>query len=177
MTMSQDEITRIKIGNDRVGIIGLKPALAKVAETSAAQTDEEIRAELLRRLDKRNYIPESWKDEYSKAFLREFKKFTGRPVEDLNPDGMEIQVLGPGCARCNQLKQDLIAVMTEMDMAADIEHVTDITDIGSYGVMGTPALVINGEVKSVGSIPPKAKLKQWLQDAFAKQSGEKTAKN
>jgi len=175
--MSQDEITQIKIGNDRIGIIGLKLVLEEVAETFADQTDEEIRAELLKRLDKRNYIPESWKEEYGKAFLREFKKFTGRSVEDTTSAGLEIRVLGPGCARCNQLTQDLIAVMAEMDMAADLEHVTDIAEIGSYGVMGTPALVINGEVKSVGSIPPKTKLKQWLQDAFAKQSAKKAAKN
>ena len=167
--MTSDEITQIKIGNDRVGIVGLKLVLAEVAEVSAAQTDEEIRAELLKRLNKRNYIPESWKDEYGKAFLREFKKFTGRSIEDLEPDGLEIKVLGPGCARCNQLEQDLMAVMAEIDMAADLEHVTDIAEIGGYGVMGTPALIVNGAVKSIGSIPPKAKLKQWLQDASAKQ--------
>ena len=80
---------------------------------------------------------------------------------------MEIKVLGPGCTSCNKLEQDLIAVMSEMDMPADIEHVTDIAEIGSYGVMGTPVLVINREVKAVGSVPPKPKLKQWLQDAFA----------
>jgi small redox-active disulfide protein 2 len=81
---------------------------------------------------------------------------------------MEIKVLGPGCATCNQLAQDLMTVMAEMNMAADIEHVTDIAEIGSYGVMGTPALVINREVKAVGSVPPKPKLKQWLQEAFTK---------
>ena len=54
-------------------------------------------------------------------------------------------------------------------MAADLEHVTDIAQIGSYGVMGTPALVINREVKAVGSVPPKPKLKKWLQEAFAKK--------
>jgi small redox-active disulfide protein 2 len=177
MMMSSDEITQIKIGKDRVGIIGLKLILAEVAETSAAQNDEGIGAELLRRLEKRNYSPASCKDEYGQAFLREFKKFTGRSIEDLEPDGIEIKVLGPGCARCNQLKQDLITVMTEMNMAADLEHVTDIAEIGDYGVMGTPALVISGEVKSVGSIPPKTKLKQWLQSAFAKQSGKQTTKN
>ena len=57
--------------------------------------------------------------------------------------------------------------MTEMNMPADLEHVTDITEIGSYGVMGTPALVINGEVKAVGSVPPKPKLRKWLREAFA----------
>jgi len=168
MIMSSDEITQIKIGKDRIGIIGLKPVLAHVAEAAAGQTDEEIRAEMLKRLHKRNYIPESSNEAYGSAFLREFKKLTGRPIENSGPDGLEIKVLGPGCMRCNQLEQDLMAVMAEMNMAADIEHVTDISEIGSYGVMGTPALIVNGAVKSVGSIPPKTKLKQWLQDAFAK---------
>jgi small redox-active disulfide protein 2 len=167
--MSSNEITQIKIGKDRVGIIGLKLVLTELAERSAAQADEEIRTELLKRLAMRNYIPESSKGEYGDAFLREFKKSTGRPVENSGPQGMEIKVLGPGCARCNQLEQDLMAVMAEMNMAADIEHVTDIAEIGSYGVMGTPALIVNGTVKAVGSIPPKAKLKQWLQDASATQ--------
>ena len=166
--MSSDQVTQILIGGDRIGIIGLNSILSEVAESCAAQTDEEIRAELLKRLDKRNYIPESSKEKYGQAFLREFKKLTGQPVENSDPDEMEIKVLGPGCATCNQLAQDLMTVMAEMNMAADIEHVTDIAEIGSYGVMGTPALVINREVKAVGSVPPKPKLKQWLQEAFTK---------
>lgn len=167
--MSVDEVTQIKIGKDRIGIIGLKLVLAEVAETSAAQTDEEIRTELLKRLDKRNYIPEPSKEEYGKAFLREFKKFTGRPVENSDSDGLEIKVLGPGCTRCNQLEQDLMAVMAEMNLPADIEHVTDISEISSYGVMGTPALIINGEIKAVGSVPPKIKLETWLKEAAVRQ--------
>ena len=167
--MPSDEVTQIKIGGSRIGIIGLRSILSEVAETDAAQTDEEIRAELIKRLNKRNYIPESSKEKYGQAFLKEFKKLTGQPVEDSDPDEVEVKVLGPGCASCNQLAQDLMTVMAEMNMAADIEHVTDIAEIGSYGVMGTPALVINREVKAVGSVPPKPKLKQWLQDAFAKK--------
>jgi protein-disulfide isomerase len=58
-----------------------------------------------------------------------------------------------------------MAVMAEMNLPADIEHVTDIAEIGSYGVMGTPALIVNGAVKSVGSIPSKVKLKTWLTEA------------
>jgi len=46
----------------------------------------------------------------------------------------------------------------------EVGHVTDIKKIGKYGVMGTPALIINGEVKSVGSVPPKAKIKEWLSE-------------
>jgi small redox-active disulfide protein 2 len=167
MLMSRDEITQIKIGMGRIGIIGLKLVLEEVAQTSVDRTDEEIRIELLKRLHKRNYIPASSQEEYGRAFLREFQKFIGRPIERSGPDGLEIKVLGPGCARCNQLEQDLMSVMAEMNLPADIEHVTDAVEISSYGVMGTPALIVNGKVKSVGSIPPKARLKQWLQDAFA----------
>jgi hypothetical protein len=167
--MSSDEITRINIGGDRIGIVGFKSVLSEMAIAPAGQTDEEIRTELLKRLEKHNYIPQTSKEEYGNAFLREFKKFSGRPIENSGPDGLELKVLGPGCTRCNQLEQDLMAVMAEMNLPADIEHVTDIAEIGSYGVMGTPALIVNGTVKSVGSIPPKAKLKQWLQDASAKQ--------
>ena len=166
--MTTDEVTQINVGGSRVGIIGLRSVLSEVAEACADQSDEEIRAELLKRLNQRNYIAGSARDEYGRAFLKEFNKFTGRPVEDGKSDGVEIRVLGPGCASCNKLEQDLIAVMAETGLAADLEHVTDIAEIGSYGVMGTPALVINGEVKAVGSVPPKPRLKQWLQEAFAR---------
>ena len=166
--MSSDEVSQIKVGSSRVGIIGLNSVLSEVAESCAAQSDEEIRAELLKRLKQRNYITESSREKYGQAFLRAFKKFTGRPVEEGDLDGVEIKVLGPGCTSCNKLEQDLIAVMAEMGMAADLEHITDIAEIGSYGVMGTPALVINREVKAVGSVPPKPKLKKWLQEAFAR---------
>ena len=166
--MSSDEVSQINVGGSRVGIIGLKSILSEVAESCADRSDEEIRAELLKRLNQRNYIAGSSREKYGQAFLREFKKFTGRPVENGDSDGVEIKVLGPGCISCDRLEQDLIAVMAEMGMAADLEHVTDIAEIGSYGVMGTPALVINREVKAVGSVPPKPKLKRWLQEAFAR---------
>jgi hypothetical protein len=56
-----------------------------------------------------------------------------------------------------------------LNLPTDIEHVTDILEIGSYGGMGTPALVINGVIKAAGSIPPKIQLTKWLKEAFANQ--------
>jgi len=55
--------------------------------------------------------------------------------------------------------------MSEINLIADIEHVRDIKEIGKYGVMGSPALLINGKVKSVGKVPPKNKLQEWLKEA------------
>jgi len=144
--------------------VGLEAAMADMAEEYAERPDDEVGSELLKRLSRKNHIPDRMKPYYAKAFLREFKKSLGKPYEEEAPQGTEIKVLGPGCTQCDRLEQELIKVMAEMGLAADIEHVTDIKEIGKYGVMGTPALIINGEVKFEGRIPPKAKIKEWLSE-------------
>ncbi|MBW2050131.1 MAG: thioredoxin family protein [Deltaproteobacteria bacterium] len=78
---------------------------------------------------------------------------------------MVIKVLGPGCVQCDRLDQELMQAMAEEGIMADMEHIRDIKEIGKYGVMGTPALIINGKVKSVGKVPPINKLKEWLKEA------------
>ena len=163
--MAQDEITQIRVGNSAVGITGLKAVMKDIADECGEKPDREAMQELLNRLSKRNYIPEKVKESYAKAFLREFKKFLGKPFEEETPEGIQIKVLGPGCVQCDRLEQELMQVMAETGIVADIEHVRDIKEIGRYGVMGTPALIINGQVKSVGKVPPKNKLKEWLREA------------
>lgn len=59
----------------------------------------------------------------------------------------------------------------ETKIPADIEHVTDLKEIGSYGVMGSPALIINGKVMAVGNMPPKQQLKELLLKAAANLAG------
>ena len=166
--MTSDEVTQIKVGKSRMGIIGLKQVLTDVAQAYSERPDDEIEAQLLNRLSKLNYIPHQTRTEYGRAFLREFKKSIGQAVEETDSNYLEVKVLGPGCSRCNQLEQDIMAVMNEMDLAGDIEHVTDINAISEYGVMGTPALILNGKVMAVGSVPPKARLKNWLQEISEK---------
>jgi hypothetical protein len=161
--MSEDKITRINVGGHATGIIGLQPILEEVAKEFKGRTDDEIKSELLNRLSKKNYI--SSRDLYGHAFLREFKKFVGEPFEDTEAGGLEIKVLGPGCPRCEKLEQDLMAIMAELNIAAGLEHVRDPLKIGNFGIMGMPALIINGEVKAAGSVPPKNKLKEWLLEA------------
>jgi len=163
--MSEDKVTRINVGGHATGIIGLGPILEEVAKEFKSRTDDEIKAELLNRLSRKNYINSRTKDMYGHAFLREYKKFIGEPFEDTEAGGLEIKVLGPGCPRCEKLEQDLMAMMAELNIAADLEHVRDPIDIANYGVMGSPGLIINGEVKAVGSVPPQNKLKEWLLEA------------
>jgi small redox-active disulfide protein 2 len=75
---------------------------------------------------------------------------------------MEIKVLGPGCAKCQQTEKVVKEAVAEAGVDARIEKVTDTMEIAGYGVFGTPALVVDGEVKSVGKIPNKADVKKWI---------------
>jgi small redox-active disulfide protein 2 len=154
---------QIKVDGHPVGIMALKETMEDMAKTFAHRSDQEIKDELLRRLSKKNYFPEKVKESYGKAFLREFRKFLGRPYEEEVGEGIQIKVLGPGCPQCDRLEQALFEVMSQMNLPADVEHVRDIKEIGRYGVMGTPALIINGEVKAVGKVPSKNQMIKWLE--------------
>jgi small redox-active disulfide protein 2 len=75
---------------------------------------------------------------------------------------MEIKVLGPGCPKCQQTEKVVKEAIAEAGITAEVEKVTDMMKIAGFGVFGTPAVVINGEVKSVGKIPKKDEIKKWL---------------
>jgi len=76
---------------------------------------------------------------------------------------MEIKVLGPGCARCQQTEKIVREAVAEAGVEAQIEKITDVMKIACYGVFGTPAVVVAGEVKSVGKIPSVEEVKAWLE--------------
>lgn len=76
---------------------------------------------------------------------------------------MEIKVLGPGCPKCQQTEKIVKEAVSEAGVQANIEKITDILKIGEFGVFGTPAVVIDDEVKSVGKIPSKDEVKGWIQ--------------
>ncbi len=75
---------------------------------------------------------------------------------------MDIKVLGPGCPKCAQTEKLVKDIVAETGADAQIEKVTDIKQIAGYGVFVTPAVVIDGEVKSVGKIPKKQDIMTWL---------------
>jgi small redox-active disulfide protein 2 len=75
---------------------------------------------------------------------------------------MKIEILGTGCPKCKKLTELAQEVIGELGISAEISKVTDINDIMEYGVMVTPALVIDGEVKVSGKIPSREDIKNWL---------------
>lgn len=163
--MSDKDISRIKVGRDSVGIIGLKSVIEELTEDYASKSDDEVRDAMMERLASGNYIAESARTEYERAFVREFRKALGQPYIEPVPEGIDIKVLGTGCAQCDELERTIMEILAEDNLSASLDHVTDIKDIARYGVMGTPALLINGKVMAVGSVPPRNKIKKWLQGA------------
>lgn len=75
---------------------------------------------------------------------------------------MNIKILGSGCVNCNNLENVTRTAITELGLTADIEKVTDPGEIVSWGVMSTPALVIDDEVVMAGKVPALADIKQLL---------------
>jgi small redox-active disulfide protein 2 len=75
---------------------------------------------------------------------------------------MEIKVLGPGCARCEKTAQLVQEAVAEAGIAARVEKVTDMMQIAAHGVMATPAVLVDGEIKSAGSVPKKDDVLGWL---------------
>jgi len=75
---------------------------------------------------------------------------------------MDIKVLGPGCPKCQQTEKIVKEAVAEAGVEVQIEKVTDTMEIAGYGVFGTPAVVVDGEVKSVGKIPKKQDVMGWI---------------
>jgi redox-active disulfide protein 2 len=65
---------------------------------------------------------------------------------------VNIKILGIGCSRCNQLEQATKEALEILKIDAIVEHITDFAEIASYGVMGTPALLLNGDIVSCGRV-------------------------
>ncbi len=76
---------------------------------------------------------------------------------------MEIKVLGPGCPKCKQTEKIVRQAVAEAGVDAQVEKVTDVIEIAKAGVFMTPAVIVDGEVKSVGKIPVKEDIRAWIE--------------
>lgn len=164
--MSANDLRQIKVGTNTVGIIGLKQVLDDLTAEADTLSDEEIKQRLMHALGKKNYIAPPARERYEQAFFREYCLAAGRPVapETREPGTIDIKILGPGCSRCDQLEREVMTIVADLTIRADIDHVRNLKAIAEYGVLGSPALVINGDVKAVGSVPPRQKIITWINE-------------
>lgn len=78
---------------------------------------------------------------------------------------MKVLILGPGCTKCRTLEERIRNLVANHRLAVEIHKVTDLQEIMAYKIMVTPGLVIDGELKSVGTIPRDEQLLQWMKGA------------
>jgi hypothetical protein len=154
----------IKIGNATVGLLGLDIALVELS--SKEMSEDEAVEYLYERVSQKNYIPEQAVVPYKEALRKEYRRYHN--LDSSEDQSITIRVLGRPCIVCNKIKLVLIDILQEKKVAADIEDVQDLDEIWRYGVTKTPALVINGKVKSAGIQPTRIQLEKWIDEAQKK---------
>ena len=82
---------------------------------------------------------------------------------------IDVKVLGPGCMKCNKLYEMVGKAVETAGVEAQLEKVQKLDQIMSYGVMLTPALVVDGEVKISGRLPREEEIVAWLGEKAAKE--------
>lgn len=81
---------------------------------------------------------------------------------------IRIKILGPGCKKCQTLESKVKEIVNKEGIEAIIEKVTDISEIMNYGIMMTPGLVVNEQVKCFGIIPKEEQIISWLKEGYQK---------
>lgn len=153
----------ILVGNMQVGLIGLKELFDKL-KNARGTPEPELKEILLKKVAQKNYIASGARKEYEDALFREFRKFLGEKVEEERNGLLQVTILGVGCYSCNKLKDDVMDVLSETGVQAALTHVSDPNTMAQYGILATPALIMNGKVKSSGRVPSKSAIKRWLQE-------------
>ena len=80
---------------------------------------------------------------------------------------MKVEIFGPGCPRCEETFRTIINAAAELEIPADIQHITDVATIAERGIMSTPVVAVNGEVVLHGKTPTPARAKKILRQYYA----------
>lgn len=155
---------QLRIGRATVGLVGLDIALNRLLAKKDPVVAEVV-SSLYEEISKQNYVPAGMEEEYRLALGREYERLNGGQQSESRD--LIIRVLGPGCVSCNNLQNMVIEVMNGMGVAADVFQVHDLDEIGRFGIVQTPALLINGKVKCSGRLPTSSQVEEWLREAVS----------
>ncbi|MEZ0329124.1 MAG: thioredoxin family protein [Dissulfuribacterales bacterium] len=153
----------VVVDGKAIGIIGLDGVLndakRRIAEGMSVENATDF---ALNRLEARNYIPLTKKDAYFKAIIRLLSGETKDSQIPISNTHLIVRILGPGCVSCNRLEELVMLVLHQRNIMADIFHVRELDEIWRYGVISTPALIVNEKVKSTGRLPSQAEVEKWI---------------
>lgn len=159
------DVRQIMVGGAKVGLVGLDRILEQVRAESL-DSHGVIAERLLELVRQGNYVAPSKVEDYKLALLAEFRRFRGEEIPS-EPGVLEIRVLGQGCPRCDQLMNEVVAVLAALGLNADLEHVRDPQEIARIGPVVTPALMINGKIVASGRVPRRTDIARYLQEVTA----------
>lgn len=150
----------IRIGKATIGLIGIDVALRQAAANELSE-DEAV-AFLYDAISAKNYIPAGAEDKYREALRTTYRQHMN--LEEREDDVPVIRVFGKTCISCDALQKMVIEELNARGLAADIEKIHDPDEIYRCGITATPALMINGKVKSIGLMPTRAQVEQWIRE-------------
>ena len=162
--MEEKDYRLVFVGNTQVGLIGLKEIFEDL-KSQKGKPESQLKEMLVEKAGQKNYVPRSVREEYAMALFREFKKFLGEKLEEERSGFLDVIILGQGCYSCDRLEQDVMSVLSETGIQASLNHITEPSLFAQYGNPAVPALIINGKVKSKGTLPVKSMIKKWLEEA------------
>ena len=151
------KINQIRIQGKLVGLAKLEEAFQEVA-ASALTSPETLQEELLVRVAKHNYIPRDARETYKAARWREFQRFRGEDPPPEISNILEVVVLGVGCFGCQNLYRQVIDLMAQKGLKADVQYITDPAHLKEFSVPHLPALLVNGRVALAGRLPGPGEL-------------------
>ena len=160
-----EQSKQIRIGGNTVGIIDLNEIFAEI-KAVRVKSDKALKQLLFEKVKVKNYVPPQLEDMYKEDLFDEYRVFTGQQKFRTRKPGVpEIRVYGPGCPRCEQLDRLVMEVIARKGLQVDYRYIKDIQEMMKLGIMGTPALVINGKVAAVGRVPNSRELEEFLAKA------------
>lgn len=159
-----DNITQVRVGSNLIGLKGLEEIFQKFLE-QPWETEEQAQEELCRRVAAVNYIPAGARPAYRLALWREFRRFRGEEVDPPTLKGLEVKVLGLGCAGCRHFYQQVVDILAAKKIEAAIQYITEPNLLKDYQVRAFPALIINDRLVLAGRLPPPAELSHILMEA------------
>jgi hypothetical protein len=162
----ENDHTFILVGNMQVGLVGLKGIFEEL-KNARGVPEPELKTTLIEKAEQKNYIVPTAREAYGKALYREFRKFLGEKAEEQESRYLEVTVIGLGCYTCKKLEEDVMAVLSETGIQAAFSHLSDPRLMAQHGILATPALIINGKVKSAGILPGRSTIKKWLEEEKA----------
>jgi len=163
------ELRQIKVGGRKVGVVGLEDAFARVAAMGPAESSA-IADRLVEAVGQLNYIPPQAVEVYREGLLREYRVWAGAAAPETSGE-LEISVFGPGCPRCHELEASVLQALAELELAADVQRVTDPVAIARHGVFSTPALLVNGRLVVAGRVPSRREVVTLLGEALERREG------